>query len=100
MTQDLTDDALDNNFVARDVQLLSLVLDVHHDCLGPLLVLLMIKLCNAVQLCLNARLDDLGDLGGVEAFVFSWLHPVRGQVSHARVTEINHLLYVSKYIFL
>ena len=92
LAQDLTDDALDDNFVARDVQLLGLVLDVHNDGLSPLLVLLVIELGYAVQLRLNAMFDDLRDFGGVEAFVLSWLHPVGGQVSHARVTEINHLL--------
>ena len=92
LAQDLTYDALDNNFVARDVQLLGLVLDVHNDGLSPLLVLLVIELSDAVQFRLNAMFDDLRDFCGVEAFVLSWLHPVRRQVSHARVTEINHLL--------
>ena len=52
---------------------------------------------NAVQLVLNAALDDLLYFGGVESLMLPWLHPVSGEMRHARVSEIDHFLVNQTY---
>ena len=90
----MTDDTLHNNFVTGDVQLLCLLLDVNNDLFCDLLMLGVIEFLT-LELGLDAVLNDLLDLSGVESLVLSWLHPVGGQVSHARVSEIDHLFCFS-----
>ena len=84
----LADNALHNNFVTGDAQLLRLVLDLDDDGLGLLLVLLLVELLT-FQLVPNAALNDGLDLGGVEALVLAGLHPVGGQVRHALVSKVH-----------
>ena len=91
MAQDLADDALDNDLVAGDVQLLRLILDIHNDCLSPLLMLLLVKLA-FIELGFDALFNNGTNFSWVEAFMFSWLHPISGQVGHAWVSEIDHLV--------
>ena len=88
LTKDLSNHALHDDLVTGDVQLLGLVLDVNDNSLGPILVLLMVEL-DTVQLSLDALLNDLSDLGGIESLMLPWLHPVSGHMRHARVSKIE-----------
>ena len=85
----LSDNALHNNFVTWDAELLRLILNINDNGLSPLLVLLLVELL-AVELRFDALLDNIPHLGRVESLLFARLHPVSGQVRHARVSEVDH----------
>ena len=93
MTEDLTDDALDDDFVAWDVQLLCVIFDVNYDTFGDLLVFCLIEFLT-FQLILNAGLDDLAHLRWIETLVLTRLHSVCWEMRHARVAKIDHFLFL------
>ena len=94
LMEHLPDNALNDDFVTGDAELLSLILNINDDGLGPLSLFLVVELLT-LKLGLDAAFNDIADLSRVESLVLTWLHPVGGQMSHARVTEVDHILFPS-----
>ena len=84
----LANNALHNNFVTGDAQLLRLVFDLDDDGLGLLLVLLLVELLS-FKFVPDAALNDRLHLCRVEALVLTRLHPVSGEVRHTLVSEVH-----------
>ena len=91
LSEHLPDNALDHNFVTGDVELLRLVLDLHDDGLGPLLVLLVVEV-HPVELAFDDLFNDAAHLRRVEPLVLSRLHPVRRHVRHSS-SELHLLVF-------
>ena len=93
LAEDLTDDALDDDLVAWNVQLLCVIFDINDDAFGDVLMFLLIEFLT-FQLILNAGLNDLTHLRGIETLVLTRLHSVCWEMRHARVAKIDHFLFL------